>query len=289
MFSSNASWDDDSGNDDLYRSLFSEKIISKSKSKSERSLKQKSSLEKTINKKKAVTKDAKSDQIITIHKLSSQSKAAKKLSGAKFRMINERLYTCTGSEAMKLFTGDSSLFSTYHEGFREQVSHWPLNPLDELIEYALTLPSHYVIADFGCGEGRLSLKVPHKVHSFDFVSVGDHVTSCDMSHVPLDDSSIDVGVYCLSLMGVNLTDYIKECRRVLRIGGILKIYEIRSRIKSIDGFIDGLESFGFHLKQNKVLNKMFVDLEFILEDKRKLPSSYLIKNVILEPCLYKKR
>lgn len=187
---------------------------------------------------------------------------------------------------MKLFEKDSNLFSIYHEGFKEQSSQWPLNPLDCLIEYILKLPQDYVIADFGCGEGRLSLTVPHKVHSFDFISVGDHVTSCDMSRVPLADASVDVGVFCLSLMGVNLIEYLVEARRVLKCGGILKIYEIQSRIACIDEFVCHIESLGFKCKEKKALNKMFIDLEFVLVDKNKKSK---LNGIVLKPCLYKKR
>ena len=40
-----------------------------------------------------------------------------------------------------------------------------------------------MIADFGCGDAKLSSSVPNKVHSFDLVSVNDKVTACDMRKV----------------------------------------------------------------------------------------------------------
>ncbi|KAI5401676.1 hypothetical protein KIW84_066229 [Lathyrus oleraceus] len=39
-----------------------------------------------------------------------------RLSGGHFRMINEKLYTRTGKEALHYFREDSSLFNLYHEG-----------------------------------------------------------------------------------------------------------------------------------------------------------------------------
>ena len=238
-------------------------------------------VESKLKKKQIVT-----DQSKRLHKSSRVQKAAKKLAGARFRYINEKLYNCTGQEAFDLFLEDSDLFSTYHNGFREQVSQWPLNPLDCLIKYVSKLPQNYIIADFGCGEGRLSLSVPHEVHSFDFVAVGDHVTPCDMSNVPLDTSSVDMGVFCLSLMGLNLIEYLFEARRVIKRGGILKIYEIQSRVSSVEEFVSKLESIGFRLKKKKMLNKMFIDLEFVLVDKNKKTP---LKQISLKPCLYKKR
>ena len=51
-----------------------------------------------------------------------QAKLAKKLQGAHFRMLNEELYTTPSAAAQAMFDKDPSLFTTYHEGFRSQVS-----------------------------------------------------------------------------------------------------------------------------------------------------------------------
>lgn len=75
-----------------------------------------------------------------------------------------------------------------------------------------------MIADFGCGDARLASSLPNTVHSFDLVALNDKVTACDMAHTPLKDSSIDVAVFCLSLMGTNLNDYLLEANRVLKVG-----------------------------------------------------------------------
>lgn len=214
-------------------------------------------------------------------------KVAKKMSGARFRWINEKLYTCTSTDAVKLFSEDPHLFTLYHQGFREQAHQWPLNPLENLIEYVQGLPPQAIIADFGCGEAKLAQSVPHTVHSFDFVAVNEHVTPCDMSNVPLDDSSVDVGVFCLSLMGTNLIDYFIEARRVLKLKGILKVYEIQSRLSSIDSFVSQVESVGFKLTGRECLNKLFIDLEFKLR-KKSIPRSFC-KDITLKPCLYKRR
>lgn len=75
-----------------------------------------------------------------------------------------------------------------------------------------------MVADFGCGEAELAQSVRQKVHSFDLVAANDLVTACDMAHVPLANASVDVAVFCLSLMGTNLQDYISEANRVLKVG-----------------------------------------------------------------------
>ena len=52
-----------------------------------------------------------------------------------------------------------------------------------------------------------------------------HVIACDVSHVPLDDESLDVAVFSLSLMGANFTDYLREAHRCLKLDGHLWIDE----------------------------------------------------------------
>lgn len=212
----------------------------------------------------------------------------KRLSGARFRWINEKLYTCTGDDALRLFADSPDLFEIYHSGFSDQVSKWPRNPLDGVIEYVKALPKSHVIADFGCGDARLAQSVPHLVHSFDLVAVNGHVTACNMSRVPLKDSSVDVVVFCLSLMNLETIRFIIEARRVLKVGGILKICEIKSRIESIREFVSKIKECSFSLEgKPRSLNKLFVDFNFTLKNKKKLdPESAAIH---LNPCLYKKR
>ena len=64
-----------------------------------------------------------------------------------------------------------------------------------------------VIADFGCGEARLAHALSsscRKVYSFDLVALNDKVTVCDFTKTPLENESIDIAVFCLSLMGTNI-------------------------------------------------------------------------------------
>lgn len=79
-------------------------------------------------------------------------------------------------------------------------------------------PASYIVADFGCGEAKLATSVQQTVKSFDLVALNKNVIACDMANVPLKDNSIDVAVYCLSLMGVNIKDYLLEASRVLKMG-----------------------------------------------------------------------
>ena len=215
-----------------------------------------------------------------------RSKMVSKMEGARFRWINEQLYTTTGDEAKELFQNEPELFSIYHQGFGTQVSKWPINPLDHVIEYVTSLPHHMVIADFGCGEARLAQSVSHTVHSFDLVACNSWITACDMAHVPLPNASVDVCVFCLSLMGTNITDFIKEGKRVLKQDGWLKICDVASRFTSVENFAKDVELFGFKLFKTRTLSKMFVDLEFRLTYKGKTSK---LPNIQLKPCCYKRR
>jgi hypothetical protein len=68
-------------------------------------------------------------------KLGLKEKMEDQLKAARFRYLNEQLYTSTGSEAYNLFQEDESAFNVYHEGFQKQVHKWPENPLDRMVQF----------------------------------------------------------------------------------------------------------------------------------------------------------
>ena len=76
-------------------------------------------------------------------------------------------------------------------------------------------------------------------------------------------------MFCLSLMGSNIVDFIREAHRILRPGGLLKIVEVRSRFHDKE-LGDGLDAFqlvisnvGFTVvqEQSNQSNRMFFFLE----------------------------
>ncbi|CCI42633.1 unnamed protein product [Albugo candida] len=181
-----------------------------------------------------------------------QQAMRKRLDGSRFRMLNEELYTKTGDDAFQTFQDDPELFDIYHQGFREQVTKWPINPLDifiDYIKYILSLP-----------------------------------------YVPLNSKSIDIAIYCLALMGTTIPEYLREAHRVMKAGGILKIAEVKSRFETkqlggIQGFISQLRKLGFDYQEKDERNKMFVLLEF-QKSNRKKDTNVRIE---LKACEYKRR
>ncbi|KAI8978525.1 methyltransferase-domain-containing protein [Pilobolus umbonatus] len=248
-----------------------------------------------------------------------QRKMKEKLSGARFRWLNEQLYTSPGKQSFSLFQEKPELFDEYHSGYRHQVESWPENPVDIIINQLKSLPYDKVIADLGCGDAMIAQTLTdHEVLSFDLVAKNELVTACDIAKLPLKANSVDVVVFSLSLMGTNYVEFLKEAHRILKVGGELKIAEVVSRFTDLDAFIELLESMGFEFLDKDEDNKMFIMLYFtkqeaesddeveeeMLKGLSKTQKRSLKKGVginsnqsklqkkaqqILKPCLYKKR
>ncbi|KAI9202025.1 ribosomal RNAprocessing protein putative [Polychytrium aggregatum] len=221
-----------------------------------------------------------------------QKKMQKRLSGGQFRWINERLYT-SGSESMfKLFQENPDYFAVYHDGFREQVEHWPQNPIDTFIAFLQDKPKSTVVADMGCGEAMIAQKLHRRmtIHSFDLVAGNSFITACDISKVPLENEAVDVVIFCLSLMGTNFMDFLMEANRILKIRGELKIAEVTSRFTNLDDFVGTLQSIGFKFLRKDTSNKMFVMLDFV-KTRRPKGATHRAPDEpeLLKPCIYKRR
>lgn len=193
-----------------------------------------------------------------------------KLASARFRHLNEQLYTSSSSAVQKLFQDDPQMFEDYHTGFRQQVESWPENPVESFISDVrkraegeksgegkiVALPRTKgvsTIADLGAGEGRLALGLKElgvglgkdkargkalmgnvRVVSYDLVGKDDVVIAADIADLPLKDGSVDVAVFCLALMGTNWLDFVDEAFRILRVKGELWVAEIKSRFVRVE-------------------------------------------------------
>ncbi|KAI2636965.1 methyltransferase-domain-containing protein [Hypomontagnella submonticulosa] len=199
-----------------------------------------------------------------------QAAMREKLVSARFRHLNETLYTKPSADAFKLFEESPEMFQEYHEGFRRQVDVWPENPVEGYIkdiklrgrQKAPQKSKHghpaapaasstgvsplprtngtCYIADLGCGDAKLaeSLQSEQKklrlsVLSFDLQSPSPLVTRADIANLPLEDGSVDVVVFCLALMGTNWLDFVEEAYRILHWKGELWVAEIKSRFGQV--------------------------------------------------------
>ncbi|XP_040440010.1 ribosomal RNA-processing protein 8 isoform X1 [Falco naumanni] len=174
-----------------------------------------------------------------------RARMEERLLAARFRYINQQLYTSTSQEAAQLFQSDPEAFEIYHRGFTQQVGRWPENPVHRIVRYLRQRPASLVVADFGCGDCKIASSVKNKVHSFDLVPLSPLVTVCDMAKVPLAAESVDIAVFCLALMGTNLQEILEEANRVLKQGGTLMVAEVASRFEDIRAFVNAMAQLGF--------------------------------------------
>ncbi|TYJ58895.1 hypothetical protein B9479_000327 [Cryptococcus floricola] len=105
-----------------------------------------------------------------------QQKMQDKLGGARFRWINEQLYSTPSTEAVAMMKKDPKIFADYHQSHRLQTAAWPSPPLPHLVSLLSPLRTGAIIADLGCGDAGLARELVPKgkvVLSYDLV--GDSV------------------------------------------------------------------------------------------------------------------
>jgi ribosomal RNA-processing protein 8 len=131
-----------------------------------------------------------------------------------------------------------------------------------------------------------------EMKSFDLKAANERVIECDIANLPLPDSSADIAIFCLALMGTDFMLFIQEAARVLKKDGKLWIAEIKSRFSDRQGteFIDALKKVGFDIERREDGNKMFIMFDFTLRKRMRGEVEVSDKiGGILKPCTYKKR
>ena len=126
----------------------------------------------------------------------------------------------------KTLTEDPSEWIEYHKYRRETMKNWPEIPYEYIASKIKN--KRHIVGDFGCGENKMKIFIPeNKVYGFDHVAIDDSVISCNMENIPMDNESLDVAVFSLSLSWGNTfhEKYIKEANRLLTYGGTLYIAE----------------------------------------------------------------
>ena len=140
--------------------------------------------------------------------------------------------------------------------------------MDAAIAWLRARPREWRVADLGCGDAALAAAVPQTVHSFDLMAVVPGVIACNMADLPLAPASVEVAVFCLSLMGTDYGLFLEEAARVLTPTGFLWIAEVQSRFMDGEGrsvadeFVAAVEELGFSLRRRDGSNSHFLVLEF---------------------------
>ncbi|XP_063162159.1 ribosomal RNA-processing protein 8 isoform X2 [Candoia aspera] len=212
-----------------------------------------------------------------------------RLDAARFRYINQQLYTRSSREAAQLFQEDPEALAVYHRGFALQAACWPEQPVERFVRYLRHRPASLVVADFGCGDCTLARSIPNQVHCFDLVALDPRVTVCDMAQVPLEGASVDVAVFCLALMGTNLREILQEAHRVLRTRGTLLVAEVASRFADVRAFLGALARLGFRLVSKDLSGSHFYVFELRKAEKAAASAEEEPRGLALRPCLYKRR
>lgn len=249
--------------------------------------------------------------------------------GSTFRLLNEQIYNSPNALAAQILR-DEPTFRDYHNGYRQQLVQWPMNPNTIIADALLSdkrgrfptaaqqrakqqgseenanssnssssnhrgIPKDWVLADMGCGEAQIAARMKplgYTVHSFDFCAMNEHVTVADSTQVPLEDSSVDVCIFSLSLMATDYERSLFEAFRVLKPHRLLKIVEVRSRIPFPNRFCEMVCSIGFTLESQDVAGDYFVTFDFTKKEGMKAPSTAVLAHApgdVLLPSMYKKR
>jgi SAM-dependent methyltransferase len=165
-----------------------------------------------------------------------------------FSKMNNRWYASTSESTHARLAAKTEEWAHYHTMYQKLRESWPVVPYKEEIRW-LSEREGWVVGDFGCGEALIAAAVAdrHHVHSFDHVAINGSVVACDIAHVPLGNGVLDVAIFCLSLMGSNFTDYIREAHRCLRLDGWLHIWEPASYFEDVEKFCAQLTRLGFEV------------------------------------------
>ncbi|MDB4944542.1 MAG: hypothetical protein JWP97_4076 [Labilithrix sp.] len=165
-----------------------------------------------------------------------------------FSKMNNRWYAAASDATHARLAVNPEEWAHYHTMYRQLRESWPVVPYKEEIRWLSESEREgLVVGDFGCGEAAIAAAVTdrHTVHSFDHVAINDAVVACDIAHVPLENGVLDVAIFCLSLMGANFTDYVREARRCLHLDGWLHIWEPASYFEDVNRFCAQLARLGF--------------------------------------------
>ncbi len=178
-------------------------------------------------------------------------------------VMNSRFNTAYSKTTHERLNENPEEWYLYHTLYREARKTWEEIPFEKIAKSLKKRPD-WVIGDFGCGEAKLAEILSNKVLSFDYVAINEKVTACDITHIPLEDETLDVAVFSLSLMGLNYAEYLKEANRTLKFGGMLKVAEPINRwLDKREELLSNITNAGFLLIGEVLESNQFIYVDAI--------------------------
>ncbi len=164
-----------------------------------------------------------------------------------FSKMNNRWYASGSESTHARLASNPEEWAHYHTMYRQIRESWPVVPYKEEIRWLSEREGH-VIGDFGCGEALIARSRPKTAirstasTTWRWAAAWSPATSRTCRS---KTSSLDVAIFCLSLMGANFTDYVREAHRCLRLDGWLHIWEPASYFDDVTKFCSQLGRLGF--------------------------------------------
>ena len=179
--------------------------------------------------------------------------------------IHQKANTSTSKHMHDWFINNPDAWKEYHKQREITKSTWEEDPVDVIAQEINERHDTNIIADLGCGLAKLSkiIKSPNKVISIDHYSEDPNVIKADISNLKeyIEDNSVDITVFCLSLWGTNYLDYIKEAYRITSKRGFMYIVEPNNEF-DFDKLKEDVKQLGFNKICETIRNK-FTYLTFI--------------------------
>ena len=171
--------------------------------------------------------------------------------------IHRKANTSSSKHMHEYFKQNPNMWKEYHMEREENKKSWNEDPLnviaDRLNNENFICTKNKVIADLGCGTNKLKTLVNYykQWYSFDHIAIDGNkdIIEADISNLKdyLEDNSIDIAIFCMSLWGTNYMEYIKEAYRYIRPNGLMFIVEPKDKVNQAE-LIGMTTQYGFNLK-----------------------------------------
>jgi mono/diheme cytochrome c family protein len=153
--------------------------------------------------------------------------------------LHQKYKTMKSSNLAEMFQTDPTLWHTYHETSESNEQSFdqssiPRNRIISELEVIKTSRrTKKLIVDMGCGKAHIARHFTNDPRfeflNYDHISSSSTVIQGDISHLPLEDNTVDYCILSLAMWGSNCQEYIAEAYRILESNGRLFIIEPTKR------------------------------------------------------------